>query len=63
MAAVVLDASKKKAEIFAKELGGTSLILIRKGKAELWSKNGYELSKADSRYILKKDGKEIYKSK
>ena len=62
LAAVVFDAGKQKAEIFMKDLSGSSLVLARKGKPEIWKKGTYELAKTASGYSLKKDGTEIYKS-
>lgn len=63
MAAVIFDASQKKAELFFAELASGSLVLNRKGKTEVWKKGGYELSKTAAGYSLKKSGIEIFKSK
>lgn len=62
-AAVIFTADSKKAELFVPRTDKGSIILVRKGKSDLWSKAGYELARSGNSYSLKQNGKLIYDRK
>ena len=60
---VVLGEDQKEAELFIVNVAGSTILKATDGKKDAYSsKDGYEFSKDEKGWLLKKDGKVIYRN-